>query len=88
MSVAESPVKTFRQEQGLSRRDLAILADVPYHRVYEAERGTAFNLHPAIVSVMSLLKYPGDLAVDYRRWREMAAQAVQTEIDRRTSGHE
>ena len=79
----EHPLVTLRENAGISRRDLAILAGMDYHAVYEVERGyTAYlpgALRRALVEMgIDLPELEAELLV----WRRTRAQEIGARMER------
>lgn len=73
----KNPVTTTRERLGLTRRQLALAARVPYEEVWKCEAGYKQMLHSHLVQYLSESGYKGDSAADYRQWRDEVGAGIR-----------
>jgi len=78
--VQMNPIKHFREQRGLSRREMALAAGIGYGELWRAEQGYSLKLHPQLVKFLRECGYPGDPLHDYTAWREKEGLSVRGRI--------
>ena len=78
----ENPVKLAREELGLSRHDMAVMAGVGIVTIYQLERGSYARVPKGIESVFERLGVDVvRLHRDYIAWREAEAERLFREAE-------
>jgi len=73
----ENPVKRVRDELGLSRHDIAVMAGCGIVYVYQLERGSLTRVPESICKVLAGLAVDVDrLQDDYKAWRMAEGRRV------------
>lgn len=71
MGMKINPVKKARMKTGLNMSQLAIIAGVTASRVSQIERGDSASLSGPVLDALATLGYdPGELAREYKQWRQ------------------
>ena len=80
--MAENPVKLAREELGLSRHDMAVMAGVGIVTIYQLERGSYARVPRGIEAVLERLGVDVvRLHCDYIEWREAEAERLFREAE-------
>ena len=80
--MAENPVKLAREELGLSRHDMAVMAGVGIVTIYQLERGSYARVPRGIEAVLERLGVDtARLHCDYIEWREAEAERLFREAE-------
>ena len=78
----ENPVKLAREELGLSRHDMAVMAGVGIVTIYQLERGSYARVPRGIEAVLERLGVDtARLHCDYIEWREAEAERLFREAE-------
>ena len=78
----ENPVKLAREELGLSRHDMAVMAGVGIVTIYQLERGSYARVPRGIEAVLERLGVDtARLHCDYIEWREAEAERLFQEAE-------
>ena len=78
----ENPVKLAREELGLSRHDMAVMAGVGIVTIYQLERGSYARVPRGIEAVLERLGVDtARLHRDYIEWREAEAERLFQEAE-------
>ena len=80
--MCENPVKLAREELGLSRHDMAVMAGVGIVTIYQLERGSYARVPRGIEAVLERLGVDtARLHCDYIEWREAEAERLFREAE-------
>ena len=80
--MAENPVKLAREQLGLSRHDMAVMAGVGIVTIYQLERGSYARVPRGIEAVLERLGVDTvRLHRDYIAWREAEAERLFQEAE-------
>ena len=80
--MAENPVKLAREQLGLSRHDMAVMAGVGIVTIYQLERGSYARVPRGIEAVLERLGVDtARLHCDYIEWREAEAERLFREAE-------
>jgi len=80
--MAENPVKLAREELGLSRHDMAVMAGVGIVTIYQLRRSSTARVPRGIEAVLERLGVDtARLHRDYIAWREAEAERLFREAE-------
>ena len=81
--MAENPVKLAREQLGLSRHDMAVMAGVGIVTIYQLERGSYARVPKGIEAVFERLGVDVvRLYRDYIAWREAEAEKMFADLEK------
>ena len=80
--MAENPVKLAREQLGLNRHQMAVMAGVGVVTIYQLERGSYARVPRGIEAVLERLGVDtARLHCDYIEWREAEAERLFREAE-------
>ena len=80
--MAENPVKLAREQLGLNRHQIAVMAGVGVGSIYQLERGSFAKVPKGIEAVLERLGVDtARLHCDYIEWREAEAERLFREAE-------
>ena len=80
--MAENPVKLAREQLGLNRHQMAVMAGVGIVSIYQLERGSFAKVPRGIEAVLERLGVDtARLHCDYIEWREAEAERLFREAE-------